>query len=196
MIRDSALEIGGLLSPKIDGPSVMPYQPDGIWSIPYNNDQWKISDGEDRYRRAIYTFIRRTSPYPSLVTFDAPSREFCTVRRIRTNTPLQALTTLNDLAFFEAARALAHRMTAEAETGMRSQVVYGFRLCLSRYPQPRELARLMALYSRQLAHYRADAAAAKAVVGSASTGADTPRYAALTIVANVLLNLDETLTKE
>ena len=91
---------------------MFPPQPDGIWDNPYSDEKWDTSDGEDRYRRGLYTFIRRTSPYPSLMTFDATSREFCTVRRVRTNTPLQALTMLNDEAFFEAARALAARAGA------------------------------------------------------------------------------------
>ena len=110
MIRDAALAASGLLSQKMFGPSVFPVQPDGIWNIPYNADKWTTSTGEDRYRRSLYTFWRRTSPYPSFLTFDATSREFCTVRRVRTNTPLQALTLLNDPALFEAARALAGRM--------------------------------------------------------------------------------------
>ena len=104
IIRDVALAASGLLSPKMHGPSVFPVQPDGVWNIPYNTDKWTTSDGEDRYRRSLYTFWRRTSPYPSFMTFDATSREFCTVRRVRTNTPLQALTLLNDPASFDAAR--------------------------------------------------------------------------------------------
>ena len=107
MIRDVALAASGLLSRKMNGPSVFPLQPDGIWDIPYNQDKWVTSEGEDRYRRSLYTFMRRTSPYPSFMTFDATSREYCTVRRVRTNTPLQALTQLNNRAAFEAARALA-----------------------------------------------------------------------------------------
>src|SRR5579872_649229 len=103
-VRDVALAASGLLSAKMGGPSVFPPQPDGIWDLPYNDDKWVTSEGEDRYRRALYTFLRRTAPYPSLLNFDAASRELCTVRRIRTNTPLQALTALNDPAFFEAAQ--------------------------------------------------------------------------------------------
>jgi hypothetical protein len=113
MIRDVSLAASGLLSRTVGGPSVFPPQPDGIWDNPYSNARWVTSTGEDRYRRGLYTFIRRTSPYPSLMTFDATSREVCTVRRVRTNTPLQALATMNDEAFFEAARALASRMLSE-----------------------------------------------------------------------------------
>jgi hypothetical protein len=112
MVRDAALAASGLLSPKMFGPSVFPLQPDGIWNMPYSSDKWTTSSSEDRYRRSLYTFWRRTSPYPSFMTFDATSREYCTVRRVRTNTPLQALTLLNDPASFEAARALAGRMIA------------------------------------------------------------------------------------
>src|SRR5262249_6345384 len=100
MIRDVVLSASGLLSPKIGGPSVFPPQPEGIWANPYSDAKWVVSEGEDRYRRGLYTFLRRTSPYPAFMTFDATSREFCTVRRVRTNTPLQALTMLNDEAFF------------------------------------------------------------------------------------------------
>ena len=127
MIRDAVLSASGLLSQKIGGPSVFPPQPDGIWDNPYSDAKWVISDGEDRYRRGLYTFIRRTSPYPSFMTFDAVSREFCTVRRVRTNTPLQALTMLNDEAYFEAARALATRTAKEspAATGARAGTLAG-----------------------------------------------------------------------
>ena len=99
MVRDITLAASGLLSPKIGGPSVFPYKPPGLWDRPYSKAKWVTSEGEDRYRRGIYTFLRRTSPYPNLSIFDAPSREFCTVRRVRTNTPLQKLTALNDPAF-------------------------------------------------------------------------------------------------
>ena len=107
MIRDGELAASGLLSAKMHGPSVFPAQPEGIWNMPYNEDRWVESEGEDRYRRSLYTFLRRTSPYPMQMTFDATSREYCAARRVRTNTPLQALTLLNDRASFEAARALA-----------------------------------------------------------------------------------------
>ncbi len=100
VVHDLALSASGLLSSKMYGPSVFPYQPDGIWDVPYSDDKWVQSKGEDSHRRSIYTFMRRSAPYPSEVTFDAPSREFCTVRRVRTNTPLQALTTLKRSVLF------------------------------------------------------------------------------------------------
>ncbi|MDQ3652395.1 MAG: DUF1553 domain-containing protein, partial [Acidobacteriota bacterium] len=223
MIRDVALAASGLLNRKVGGASVFPFQPEGIWSIPYNSDKWQISDGSDRHRRALYTFWRRTSPYPSLTTFDAPSREFCTVRRVRTNTPLQALTTLNDPAFFEMARALAGRIIAEAPSSIRERAAYGFRLSVARQPTAAEVDQLTSMFERQLARFRNDSKAAGQVIkdvpastasstasssvsstatSSASpiahpaTKVDAPELAAWTMVANVLLNLDETVTKE
>ncbi|MCP5116022.1 MAG: DUF1553 domain-containing protein, partial [bacterium] len=114
MVRDQMLAASGLLSKKMYGPPVMPLQPDGVWQVVYNRDRWETSSGEDRYRRAVYTLWRRTSPYPAAMTFDAPSAELCTMRRIRTNTPLQALVTLNDPLSIEAARHLADRVLRES----------------------------------------------------------------------------------
>ena len=170
MVRDVALSASGLLSPKMYGPSVFPQQPPGIWNMPYNSDKWMMSEGEDRYRRSLYTFWRRTSPYPSFMTFDATSREFCQVRRVRTNTPLQALTLLNDPASFEAARALARRMMAEASAGAgnmsRARAAFGVKLALSREARPEELTRLVALYEGERQHYQQRSAAAGQVAGA------------------------------
>ncbi len=208
MVRDVALSAAGLLSPKIGGPSVFPLQPDGIWDNPYSDAKWTVSEGEDRYRRGLYTFIRRTSPYPSFMTFDATSREFCTVRRIRTNTPLQALTLLNDEAYFEAARAVAARSAREAggpvrgNPQMRARAAYAFRLCTARQPTAAETDRIVLSYQHQLAHYRSHPAdAARVLLESApittrdAAGETQPERAAWTLVANALLNLDETVTK-
>ncbi len=197
MLRDVTLAVSGLLSQKVGGASVFPYQPDGIWNGPYSNDRWQVSDGGDKFRRGIYTFIRRTAPYPSMVTFDAPSREFCTVRRVRTNTPLQSLTMLNDEAFFIAARALAKRMTSEPSGDVATRLIYGFRLCVSRQPQSEEIKRLVALFEQQLSRYANDPKAAKELLKDESLNEkQAVELAAWTVVANVLLNLDETLTKE
>jgi mono/diheme cytochrome c family protein len=199
MIRDLALATSGLLSRKIGGPSVFPLQPEGVWNTPYSSDRWKPSPGEDRFRRGIYTFIRRTAPYPMFTTFDAPSREQCTVRRVRTNTPLQALTTLNDEAFFVAARAIAKRMTNAGNDNLQTRISYGFRLCTSRQPTTKELERLTAFYQQQLEKFGKDLQAAKALLKEEENSLSerqTAEMAALTMVANVLLNLDETLTKE
>jgi hypothetical protein len=195
MVRDIALAVSGLLSGKVGGPSVFPFQPEGIWDNPYSDDRWQMSAGEDRYRRALYTFTRRTAPYPGLTVFDAPSREFCTARRVRTNTPLQALTTLNDPVFFEAARALAARTMKEAAAAPEERVAHAFRLCTARRPQPPELAPLLSFEEQQLARFKADPQAARSVAGAAPAG-EAAELAAWTMVANVLLNLDETLTKE
>jgi hypothetical protein len=193
MIRDVALAASGLLSPKMLGPSVFPPQPEGIWNQPFSSDKWTTSTGEDRYRRSVYTFWRRTSPYPSFMTFDATSREFCTVRRVRTNTPLQALTLLNDPALFEAAQALAARMAGVAGEP-RARAAFGVKLVLSREAAPAELDRLLATYAQELKHYRSWPDAAMIV--AADRPEDPAELAAWTIVANVLLNLDEAVTKE
>jgi hypothetical protein len=177
-VRDIALAVSGLLGPKVGGPSVFPDQPDGVWDNPYSKDKWTLSEGEDRYRRSLYTFVRRTAPYPMLTTFDAPSREFCTVRRVRTNTPLQALTTLNDPAFFAASRSMAARALREAGPEPEARAIHLFRLGTARRPSEAELAPLLRLYRDQAARHPGDDAMA------------------WTLVASVVLNLDETVTKE
>jgi hypothetical protein len=197
MVRDAVLAASGLLSRKIGGPSVFPPQPDGIWDIPYSSDKWTPSEGEDRYRRGIYVFMRRSAAYPSFMTFDATSREHTTVRRVRTNTPLQALTTLNDEAYFEAARALAARVLRQAPSLPDGRASYAFRLVATRTPKPDEVERIVASYTRQLTRFRMDpAAAARTIKGYAVTDVDAAEQAAWTLVANALLNLDEALTKE
>jgi hypothetical protein len=198
MVRDVALAASGLLTRKIGGPSVFPPQPEGIWDIPYSSEKWVPSDGEDRYRRGLYTFIRRSAAYPSFMTFDATSREFCTVRRVRTNTPLQALTTLNDEAFVEAARALAARVLRESPAHADAdRAAYGFRLAAARTPKPDEVERIAGSFTRHLARYRKDpVAAARVIQGYAVAGVDPAEQAAWTLVANALLNLDETLTRQ
>jgi mono/diheme cytochrome c family protein len=195
MLRDQALAIAGLLSRKMHGPSVMPPQPDGVWQVVYSGDAWVTSEGEDRYRRGIYTFWRRTSPYPSMITFDAPSREFCVDRRNRSNTPLQALTLLNDQVYIEAAKALARRMLAAPDAPLESRLRHGFQLCVAREPTASEIEKLAALHQSELEHFQQDATAAVAMCGGAVEGMDSSQLAAMTVVANVLLNLDETVSK-
>ncbi len=196
MIRDLTLTASGLLSHKVGGPSVMPSQPEGIWRNPYSSEKWAVSKGEDRYRRGLYTFMRRTSPYPAMMTFDASSREQCLVRRIRTNTPLQSLTLLNDEAAMEMARALAKRMLLEVEGDAKARLEYGFRLCTGRRPKAAELDRLTALYTQQLTNYKASPQTAEQLLKGENRELPAPELAAWTLVANVLLNLDETLTKQ
>ncbi len=195
MVRDVVLSASGLLSANMHGPSVYPVQPPGIWNMPYNTDTWTTSEGEDRYRRSLYTFWRRTSPYPSFMTFDATSREYCLARRVRTNTPLQALTLLNDPVAFDAARALAARMAAAGQTPADA-VAHGVKLVLSRHAKPDEISRLTALYEAERRRYRSRGGDATRVAGTGrASAASAVDLAAWTIVANVLLNLDETVTK-
>jgi hypothetical protein len=196
MIRDVTLAASGLLSSKLGGPSVFPMQPEGVWKSPYSSERWTVSKGEDRFRRSLYTFVRRSSPHPAMMTFDATSREYCAVRRVRTNTPLQALTTLNDEAAMEAARALAKRMIEEGGDDLRARIVYGFRICMTRTPKEKEVERLTALRQQQLINFAANEAEAGKIARNHSTRATAAEFAAWTMVANVLLNLDETLTKE
>jgi hypothetical protein len=196
MVRDVALAASGLLSPKIGGPSVYPLQPEGIWNVPYSSMKWEMSSGEDLHRRSLYTFLRRSSPYPGLRTFDAPSREQCTARRVRTNTPLQALTTLNDPVFVEAARALADRMMTEGGGDAASRVTCGHRLCTARWPGEADLAALLAFHERERARFSQEPESAKALLAGDAGKPEATERAALTMVANVLLSLDATLTRE
>jgi len=199
MVRDIALAVSGLLNRKIGGPSVHPYQPDGVWNRPYSDDQWIMSKGMDRYRRGLYTFVRRTAPYPSMNTFDAPSREFTQARRINTNTPLQALTTLNDPVFFEAAQYLAARIFRETDlrATVAARIRYAFRLVLSREPNLKELDALTQFYREELARLNTDVVSAGNIVdGGPNPGLRTTELAAWTMLSNVMLNLDETITKE
>jgi hypothetical protein len=189
MVRDVTLAASGLLSSKIGGPSVFPYQPNGVWELPYekDSDTWVMSQGEDRYRRGIYTFIRRAAPYPSLTVFDATSREYCTARRSHTDTPLQALTTLNDNAFFEAARAMAKRVLKE---GGHSKIDYAFELVTSRKPEAAEETTLRDGLKTEEQYFKAHKKEAEAVANQPDT-----ELAAWTMISRDLLNLDETLTR-
>ena len=187
MIRDQALAVSGLLSDKMGGAPVMPLQPEGVWQVVYNGAQWVTPQNEDRHRRSLYTYWRRTSPYPSFVTFDASSREMCTPRRVVTSTPLQALVTLNDPVYAEASLALARRMQAQA-AGLRDQLAWAWRAVTSEAASPETLSRLERLHGAAQVRYSAEAALAAQVGGDAKT-------AALSLVASTLLNLDEALTK-
>jgi hypothetical protein len=204
MVRDTALAASGLLVEKLGGHSVKPYQPSGLWEavgfIGSNTRDFKRDSGAALYRRSVYTFWKRTSPPPSLTAFDAPSRETCTVRRPRTNTPLQALTLMNDEQFVEASRHLARRMMLEGGTTPKERLTRGFRLTTARRPDAQELATLVQLFEQQLAYYRAhqDAARKLLKVGESKRfeSLDPSEQAAWTMMANLLLNLDETITKE
>jgi hypothetical protein len=187
LIRDEALAASGLLSKKMFGPSVMPPQPDGLWKSAYSGEKWVTATGEDRYRRGIYTYVKRTAPYPAMTTFDAPSRELCTIRRVNTNTPLQALVTLNDTAFVEMAQALAKKMQAAGSTP-EAQIADGLQRALVRPAKPQEVAVLKELYDARRKAATEHPDEAKKLAADAE-------LAALTAVANVILNLDEFLTR-
>jgi hypothetical protein len=200
MIRDQALAVAGLLSPKLYGPPVRPPQPKlGLSAAFGSGTDWETSAGEDRYRRALYTTWRRSNPYPSMTTFDAPNREVCQVRRERSNTPLQALVTLNDPVYMEAAQALARRLVAVGGSTVAERIRFGYRVCLSRNPSEDELNRLTGFHAKSVERFRADPAKAKDVatkpLGEPPAGVDVAELAAWTMVGNVLLNLDETLMK-
>jgi hypothetical protein len=193
-VRDAALAVSGLLSRKMGGPPVMPPQPDGVWQVVYSGDAWNTSQGEDRYRRAIYTFLRRTSPYPSFLAFDATSRETCTVRRIRTNTPLAALVTLNDPVYLEAAQALAISVRGEADDAraVRAMLERAF----GRAADEAEVTRLVELVAGERARYAERSELARTLAGRAAEGStDLARDAALVAAANAILNADDFLTR-
>ena len=203
VIRDSVLAMSGLLVERSGGKSVKPYQPEGVWEavafVGSNTREFKQDAGESLYRRSMYTFWKRTSPPPSMSTFDAPSRENCTVRRPRTNTPLQALALMNDKQYVEAARRLAERMLTEGGSTPESRLTFGFRWTTARTPTAKELEVLQRTLQKQLATFQADKPTAEKLLAYG----DSPRnmnlepseYAAWTMIANLLINLDETITK-
>ena len=197
IVRDVALTASGLLSRKIGGPSVFPPQPEGVTSVGQVKHDWKVSKGEDRYRRGMYTFYFRNSLHPLLGAFDAPDATSTCTRRLRSNTPLQALNLLNDEGFVEFARTLAVRVLAEAPGDDAARADHAFRLCTGRKPAADERQALLALLERQATEFAKAPAEAKALAGkSVPAGTDPHRFAAWTIVARVMLNLDETITRE
>lgn len=182
-IRDQALAISGLLNKKQLGPSVMPYQPENI--ISFNGKFWFPSEGEEQYRRAVYTYWKRTHPYPSFVTFDSPSREICTSRRIRTNTPLQSLVLLNDPVYIEAADAWAQRILKESGEDIEKGIEKNLQLVTALKPAPEKVAVLFQLYEESLAYYK----------GEGKDLDENAKLAAMRIVSNAMLNLDEFVTR-
>ncbi|WP_154856148.1 DUF1553 domain-containing protein [Cyclobacterium xiamenense] len=182
-IRDQALAISGLLNPALKGPSVMPYQPEHI--ISFGGKFWNKSEGDAAYRRAVYTYWKRTHPYPSMVTFDNPSREVCTSRRIRTNTPLQSLVLLNDPVFLEAATAWAERILDEYETDVKTGIEKNLQLITAQEPDEKKVAVLHRLYEESLAYYQEEGAHLD----------EDPKLAAMRLVSNAMFNLDEFVTR-
>jgi Protein of unknown function (DUF1553) len=205
MIRDTALAASGLLNAAIGGPSVLPYQPAGLWEEMafgdgFSAQSYQQSRGKDLYRRGLYTFWKRTVPPASFATFDAPDREKCTARRALTNTPLQALALLNDPTYVEASRALAQRTLLEGGTETNDRLAYAFRLATARKPTRKERGVLRSLLEERLESFQKDHQATLALLAAGDSPRDKrldpPELAAWTTVASVILNLDETITKE
>jgi hypothetical protein len=197
-LRDNALAVSGLLVRKLGGPSVKPPQPSGISELTYAGAaKWVESKGEDRYRRGLYTWFQRTSPHPMLTTFDAPDANLCSVRRERTNTPLQALTTLNDVTFVECAQALAKRIVTEKTGSPSERLDHAFRLCVGRHPAPLELESLQKMYDEVLALSQATPKESARLAGSTfPQGIGVAEAATWVNVARMLMNLDEFVTRE
>lgn len=198
VIRDQALGASGLLSLKQNGPPVMPPQPDGLWRSTYSGAKWITSQGDDRFRRGIYTFWKRTTPYPSMEIFDATTREVCQIRRISTNTPLQALVTLNDPVYVDASIAMAMRWINDTQSETE-RIQKGFASAIVRPIEPIELDRLLKLLTRAKEYYRENPDAAKALLSDYPNPID-PKFdqqeiAAWSMLASTLLNLDEFLTR-
>lgn len=190
-MRDQTLVVSNLLSRKMYGKPVMPYQPQGVWQAVYSSAKWELSSGEDAYRRAVYTYIRRSSPYPSMLTFDGSTRDVCLARRIRTNTPLQALVTLNDTAFVEMAQRFAQRMEFEGGETVGEQIKKGYWWMTGHdIPQPKQRI-FQNLYQEALVRFKKDPKKQEEWMCNA-----TPESAALAVVANIMLNMDEFITKE
>jgi mono/diheme cytochrome c family protein len=196
-VRDASLAASGLLAPRIGGPSVRPPQPAGISELTYaNSAKWVESTGADRYRRGLYTWFQRTSPHPMLMTFDAPDSNVSCVRRERSNTPLQALTLLNDTTFVECAQSLGRHLAAETGTSVGDRIRVAFRCCLSRAPTPAEAERLERLYDEFRSLGRAKPEEAAKLAGQTLEGSDAADAAAWVALARTLLNLDEFVTRE
>jgi hypothetical protein len=215
IIRDSALSASGLLTDTVGGPSVYPPIPDGAMSVTQVSGTWPTATGPDRYRRGLYTFFRRSAAYPGLVVFDAPDATSACTRRVRSNTPLQALTTLNDETFLEFAEGLAARVLKEAPPENKDRIRYAYMLALGRQPRPGEEDRIERFLSRQSDEYKTKPARATELIYkggkfgpdgipvnppppklAAMLPADLPLEAVWTGVARVLLNLDDFLTRE
>jgi hypothetical protein len=201
-IRDNALFVSGLMRLDMGGKGSMPYQPANIWEpvgfVGSNTRSYQQSKGDDLYRRSIYVFLKRTAPAPFMSNFDAPNRETPCTRRERSNTPLQALQLMNDVQHVEAARALATKLL-ESGSQAADRVRFGFRTVLSRNPNPREEQALLAFLEREQTRYQADPTAAGKLIrlgeSPIAKGTDEPALAAYTLLANLILNLDETVNR-
>ena len=199
-VRDLSLAVSGLLVNVVGGQSVMPYQPEGLWSELAGGKDYPVGSGTDLYRRSLYTFWKRAVPPPSMILFDSAGREACTVRSVRTNTPLQALNRMNDTSYLEASHALAQRTLQEAGENWDERLRHLFRLVTSRHPTGREIEVLASGFGHHRDRFRNDPQAASALLGSGREGTEggvsNPEMAALAIMASLVLNLDETITRE
>lgn len=192
-IRDQALAVCGVINEEMYGKPVMPFQPEGIWMSPYSGAKWTQSEGDQKYRRAIYTYWKRTSPYPSMITFDGVGREVCSSRRIRTNTPLQALATLNDPVFIDLSKKLSLKVW-QGDTNATSKIKAAYQQVTNKEISAKRLAALEGLYQEALANYEQEPELAAALVTDTEIE-ETASFAALVLVANTILNLDEVIMK-
>jgi len=199
-VRDQALAVSGLLVHKIGGPSVKPYQPAGLWKDLSGGADYKPDTGEGLHRRSLYTYWKRTAPPPMMMNFDAAGREACVVRELRTNTPLQSLNLMNDVTYLEAARKMAERMMHEGGTTPQQRIAYGFELATARQPERRESDILQSSFNYYRDAFQSDQKAASKYLaqGEAPRDAslDEGELAAYATLANMMLNLDATVTKE
>lgn len=193
-VRDQALCVSSQLNTKMFGPGVFPYQPEGVWMSPYNGASWKMNQDGDQYRRSVYTYWKRSSPYPSLINFDGPTHEVCTARRIRTNTPLQSLTTLNDSAYVDLCRAFAFSITHQSNTSVATTIQTAYQKILYKPIQPPIQQAMEKLYQQSLAYYQKNPEKILLITAQHPTHQQASD-AAWIVVINALMNLDEVLTK-
>jgi hypothetical protein len=202
LVRDAVLQASGLLSPRSGGPSVFPDQPAGVTESAFEPMKWKVSAGDERFRRGLYTFNKRTAPYAAFGLYDAPSGETCCPRRTNSNTPLQSLELLNDPVVIEASRSLA-RLSIKESDGEHSRIATEmFRRCVTRSPSPQELDAICRFQADQEARFLAGDADAKLIAGDSGqeydspVGSESPSYAAWVLTARAIINLDETITRQ
>ena len=194
-VRDQALKVCGIMNPKMFGPSVMPYQPDGVWASPYDSRKWEKSEGENQYRRAVYTYWKRTSPYPSMINFDGVARDVCVSRRIRTNTPLQALTILNDSTYWDISVQFAKKLLNENKAGTRDKISKAYEMATGLPITDNKLDALDDLYNKTHQKIRSENKRVASMLSDSTKGQQESNLAALAVVTNAIFNLDEVITK-
>lgn len=194
-IRDQALAVSGVLNHKMYGPPIMPYQPKGIWASPYDGAKWEVSAGAEQYRRAVYIYWKRTSPYPSMITFDGAGREVCTSRRIKTNTPLQALVTLNDSVYVDLARQLAQKVSVKKQADFEKYISTAYNLVTGKVIEAKKLAILKKLFLESLSKFEKHPTMVAKTACKQLNARQKNEFEALVMVCNAILNLDEVLTK-